>query len=190
MDIELYYPKSRVEWRKWLVENHDTKTSVWVIFYKINTDKASVSWSDAVDEALCFGWIDSKKQKIDEFSYRQFFSRRNPQSIWSKVNKNKVQRLIANGSMTAAGLKSIETAKQNGSWTHYDKVEELIIPNDLKMALAKEKIAMEYFEGLSKSSKKILLYWVISAKRSETRQNRIEEIFKSASKQQKPKPLR
>lgn len=184
---ETYYPKSRSDWRRWLVKNHETKKSVWLLFYNKKSEKQSISWSDAVDEALCFGWIDSKKQKIDEFSYRQYYSKRKPDSTWSKINKEKVDQLIENGLMTKSGLKSIEVAKQNGSWTILDDIEELIIPKDLKKALESYKNAFEYFDSQSKSSKKMLLYWVASAKRPETRQKRIEEISKWASIGQKPK---
>lgn len=184
---ETYYPKSRSDWRRWLVKNHETKKSVWLLFYNKKSEKQSISWSDAVDEALCFGWIDSKKQKVDEFSYRQYYSKRKPDSTWSKINKEKVDQLIENGLMTKSGLKSIEVAKQNGSWTILDDIEELIIPKDLKKALESYKNAFEYFDSQSKSSKKMLLYWVASAKRPETRQKRIEEISKLASIGQKPK---
>lgn len=187
---ETYYPKSRSDWRKWLVKNHEIKQSVWLLFYSRKSDKNSVIWSDAVDEALCFGWIDSKKQKIDEFSYRQYYSKRKPDSTWSKINKEKVEQLVENGLMTKSGLKSIEVAKQNGSWTILDNIEELIIPKDLKKALESYKNAFEYFDSQSKSCKKMLLYWVASAKRPETRQKRIEEIAELASIGQNPKQFR
>ncbi|WP_234971642.1 YdeI/OmpD-associated family protein [Mesonia phycicola] len=172
------------------MKNHQTKPSVWLLFYNKKSDKSSISWSDAVDEALCFGWIDSKKQKIDEFSYRQYYSKRKPDSTWSKINKEKLEQLIKNGLMTKSGLKSIEVAKQNGSWTILDDIEELIIPKDLQEALTSHKNALEYFESQSKSSKKMLLYWVASAKRLKTRLNRIEEIAELASIGQKPKQFR
>jgi len=187
---ETYYPKSRSDWRKWLVKNHETKQSVWLLFYNKKSEKESISWSDAVDEALCFGWIDSKKQKIDEFSYRQYYSKRKPDSTWSKINKEKIKQLVKNGLMTKSGLKSIEIAKQNGSWTILDEVEQLIVPKDLKEVLTSYNNAFEYFDSQSKSSKKMLLYWVASAKRSKTRQKRIEEIAELASIGQKPKQFR
>lgn len=187
---EIYYPKSRTDWRNWLLRNHKTKQSVWLVFYNNKSEKKSISWSNAVDEAICFGWIDSKKQKIDEFCYRQYYSKRNPNSTWSKINKEKVEQLIKSGLMTESGLKSIEVAKENGSWTILDEVEELIVPKDLKQALKSYKNAFEYFDSQSKSIKKMLLYWVASAKRPETRQKRIEEIAELASNEQKPKQFR
>ncbi len=150
----------------------------------------SLSWSEAVDEALCFGWIDSTKKTIDEFSFMQLFSKRKPKSIWSKINKEKVRQLIESGRMTEAGYKSVETAKQNGSWIILDEVEELIIPKDLEAAFEKHKGSKEYFLGLTKSTRKIILSWIILAKRRETRQQRIDEVVESAAHHLKPKHLR
>lgn len=184
----LFTPKNAADWRKWLQENHETETSVWLVCYKTKSPKHNISWSDAVDEALCFGWIDSTRKTIDDESFKQYYSCRKAKSNWSKINKEKVEQLIANGKMTAAGLKSIEVAKENGSWTILDSVEDLVVPNDLKKALSKKAYA--YFDGLSNSAKKILLYWVMSAKREETRQKRITEIAKNAALSQKPKAFR
>lgn len=189
-EIETYCPKSRADWRIWLEENHQSKHSVWLVYYRVSTKIPSLSWSNAVDEALCFGWIDSTKKTIDEERYMQYFSRRKPKSMWSRINKEKVTKLIKNNLMTKAGFDSIETAKQNGSWTILDEVESLIIPEDLKEELANYKGSTEYFDSLSRSAKKILLHWVIFAKRSETRQKRIIEIAENASKKLKPKQFR
>lgn len=144
-------------------------------------------WSEAVDVALCFGWIDSKKIKIDTETSHQFFSKRRPNGTWSKINKEKVQKLIDKGLMTQAGYESIETAKQNGSWTILDEVEELIIPKDLEKAFEKHKGAKDYFLSLSKTVRKMMLQWIVVAKRPETRQNRIVEIAECAGQNAKPK---
>ncbi|MEG1229325.1 MAG: YdeI/OmpD-associated family protein, partial [Flavobacterium sp.] len=144
-------------------------------------------WSEAVDVALCFGWIDSKKIKINDDTSHQFFSKRKAKSTWSKINKEKIDKLIAEGLMTDAGYKSIEVAKENGSWTILDSVEELIIPADLEEAFNIHEGAKDYFLSLSKSSKKMLLHWVVLAKLPLTRQKRIDEIALQAGKQQKPK---
>ncbi|GAA0873814.1 YdeI/OmpD-associated family protein [Wandonia haliotis] len=189
-EIEIYYPTSCTDWRKWLEKNHQSEPCVWVVFYSKRSGKKTISWSEAVDVALCFGWIDSKKVKIDETCSHQYFSKRKPKSTWSKINKEKVQVLIKNGEMTPAGFKSIETAKQNGSWTLLDEVEELIIPDDLEDAFAGRKGAKDYFLSLSKSSKKSLLHWIVLAKRPETRQKRIDEISELAEKGMKPKQFR
>jgi len=186
-EVKVFYPKSTREWREWLQENHEKEQNVWVVFYKKSSDKPTITWSESVDEALCFGWIDSKKIGIDSEKSHQFFSKRKAQSTWSKINKDKVDRLIAEGLMTKAGLESIELAKQNGSWNILDTVDALIIPEDLEKALAKYPEAMDFFLGLSKSIKKMMLYWLVSAKRPETRQKRIEEIAEAAAQKTKPK---
>jgi uncharacterized protein YdeI (YjbR/CyaY-like superfamily) len=189
-DIEDFCPKSRHDWRNWLELNHRKKDAVWLIFYKKKSPNYNLSWSESVDEALCFGWIDSVKKTIDTEKYIQYFSKRKEKSNWSKVNKDKVKALIDKGLMQEAGYKSIEIAKENGSWTILDEVEALVIPADLKAAFANHKGSMKYFDSLSASAKKGLLYWVVSAKRLDTRQKRIIEIAENAGKKLKPKQFR
>ncbi|MBD1426183.1 YdeI/OmpD-associated family protein [Sphingobacterium arenae] len=186
-EIEIFYPTSQADWRKWLEKNHLSKQSVWLVFYSKSSKKPSISWSEAVDVALCFGWIDSKKIKIDDEKSHQFFSKRKHNSTWSKINKEKVQQLIENGLVTQAGLDIIEIAKQNGSWTILDDVEELIIPNDLEKAFKKHNGSKDYFLSLSKTVRKMMLQWVVLAKRPETRQKRIDEIAELAGQNNKPK---
>lgn len=188
-EIEIFYPKSHTDWRKWLAENHLSKQSVWLVFYKKHTGKETLTWSESVDVALCFGWIDSKKIKIDEETSHQFFSKRKANSTWSKINKQKVRQLIDHGLMAEAGHKSIEIAKQNGSWTILDEVEELLIPQDLATELKNRPVAKDYFENLSKSVKKSILQWLVLAKRPETRQKRMTEIIELADQKLKPKHL-
>ena len=188
-ETETFYPANQAEWRQWLQENHETKQSVWLVQYKKKSKIPSISWSEAVDEALCFGWIDSKQIAIDEEKSHQFFCKRKPKSTWSKINKNKVEYLITNGLMMEAGLKSIELAKQNGSWTILDEVEELIIPNDLEKEFEKLESSKEFFLSLSKSVRKAILQWIVLAKRPETRQKRILEIVELAAQKLKPKPF-
>lgn len=186
---EVFYPKSQTEWRQWLAENHISKQSVWLVYYAKASDKPSIAWSNAVDEALCFGWIDSRKIKIDEETSHQFFSRRKPKSTWSKINKEKVRQLISNGQMTQAGLDCIAIAKQNGSWTMLDEVEELIIPDDLEQAFVKHKGSKDFFLSLSRSARKMMLASIVFAKRPETRQKRIDEIALLAGQKKKPGSL-
>lgn len=180
--IETYCPKSRADWRKWLKRNHQSKQSIWLVYFKLSTKVASVSWSEAVDEALCFGWIDSTKKTIDTERYMQYFSKRKPNSTWSKVNKEKIIKLIENNLMTKAGFDSIETAKQNGTWSLMDDVEKLILPEDLRIALNNNKSSMVFFQSQSKSIKKAMLHWVVIAKKIETRKKRIAEIARLAAK--------
>lgn len=187
---ETYTPTSQEDWREWLQENHLSKQSIWLIYYTKKSDNPSLTWREAVDEALCFGWIDSTQKKIDEFSFIQFFSKRKPKSIWSKINKDKVQELIDNNKMTKAGFESVEVAKKNGSWTILDEVEELIIPQDLEDAFKEHEGSKDYFLGQSKSVKKMILSWIVLAKRPETRQKRIDEIADSARQNMKPKHMR
>lgn len=188
--IETYCPGSRAEWRKWLAENHQSKEAVWLVYFRASTKVTSITWSEAVDEALCFGWIDSTRKTIDEERFMQYFCRRKPGSTWSKINKGKIARLIQNNLMTKAGFDTIQTAKQNGTWLLMDEVEELKIPEDLKMALNQNGSAMDFFQSQPKSIKKIMLHWVVTAKRPETRTKRIAEIARSAAKGVRPDPFR
>lgn len=187
---ETYCPASREEWRMWLAENHRSKQSVWLHCYKKQSSKPTLPWSDAVDEALCFGWIDSTRKTIDEESFIQFFSKRKPTSTWSKINKEKVERLIAENQLMEAGFESIEKAKQNGSWTILDSVEALIIPEDLEKAFDAFSGSREFFLSLSKSARKMLLHWIVFAKQDQTRRKRIFELAELAAQNQKPKQFR
>lgn len=187
--VEVFYPKNQAAWRKWLEKNHLSKQSVWLVFYNKKSKLKSITWSDAVDEALCFGWIDSKKIKIDEETSHQFFSKRKPKSTWSKINKDKIARLIEQEKMSQAGMESIEKAKENGSWTILDEVEELIMPADLEIAFNQKPHAKNYYLSLSKSMKKGILTWLLFAKTTETRQKRIREIVDQAAQNLKPKHL-
>lgn len=186
-DIETFCPATRKEWRQWLKANHKLKQSIWLIQYKVKSGKPTISWSESVDEALCFGWIDGRRKPIDDEKFMQYFCKRKPMGTWSKVNKEKVQQLIDKGLMTKAGLDAIETAKQNGSWNILDDVEELVIPIDLEKAFKTHKGSKAYFTGLSKSVKKAILQWLMFAKREETRQKRINEIAELAAQSKKPK---
>jgi uncharacterized protein YdeI (YjbR/CyaY-like superfamily) len=189
-ETETFYPKSRSEWRAWLQNNHDKKQSIWIIYYKKNSTQPTVSYSEAVDEALCFGWIDSTSRPIDEEKYMQYFTRRKVKSVWSKINKEKIERLFREGNMTEAGIRSIEIAKQNGSWNIPDDAEALIIPEDLEVEFQKRPSSKDYFLGLSKSDKRNILQWLVLAKRPDTRQKRILEIVELAVTNQKPKQFR
>jgi uncharacterized protein YdeI (YjbR/CyaY-like superfamily) len=189
-EFETFCPKSRQEWREWLEDNHLEKQSIWLIYYKKKTNIPTVTYSDAVDEALCFGWIDSKAKSIDEQKSMQFFSKRKVKSVWSKVNKDKVARLSEAGLMARAGLNSVEIAKQNGCWTILDEAEALIIPNDLELEFQKSPNSKDYFLSLSRSDKRNILQWLTMAKRPETRMKRMEEIVELASEKLKPKQFR
>lgn len=186
-ETEIFYPASLAAWRKWLQKNHRSKQAVWLVLYNKRSGKKSISWSDAVDVALCFGWIDSKKIKIDADTAHQFFSRRKPGSTWSKINKEKAGRLSEAGLMTEAGYESIRVAKENGSWSALDTVEALIIPDDLELELNKLPGAKECFSSMSRSAKKMMLYSLLAAKRPETREKRIHDILEKVRAKMKRK---
>jgi uncharacterized protein YdeI (YjbR/CyaY-like superfamily) len=186
-DSATFYPESRQAWREWLVANHQSEQSVLMICYKVKTGIPSISWSDAVDEALCFGWIDSTRTSLDADRFQQYFCKRKPRSIWSKINKDKVERLIAEGLMMPAGLACIEIAKQNGSWTILDVAEELHVPEDLAHEFDRYPGSESFYKSLSKSSRKSILQWIALAKRPETRQKRITEVAELAAQNRKPK---
>jgi len=186
-EIETFCPTSQYEWRQWLQENHESKQGVWLVYYKIKSGMPTLTWSQAVDEALCFGWIDSIKKSIDEHTFMQFFSKRKPTSVWSSINKAKVNALIQEGLMARAGFASIATAKQNGSWNLLDEAEDLQIPVDLAQAFERNSGAKEFFLSLSKSVRKSMLQWLLLAKQPTTRQKRINEISELAAQKVKPK---
>lgn len=189
-EIQTFCPKSVQEWRQWLEKNHSSEASVWLIQYKKKSSNPSISWSDAVDQAPCFGWIDSVRKTIDEERYVQFFTKRKPNGGWSKINKQKVQHLIDNGLMEKAGYAAIATAKKNGAWIILDEVEEIKIPAALSAAFESNPGAEDFFSGLSRSVKKAILQWIVLAKKPDTRQNRIMEIATLAAQKLKPKHLR
>ena len=180
--IKTFHAKSRKEWRRWLEKNHKKEKSVWLIIYRMESMTPSVYYSEAVDEALCFGWIDSKPNKRDAESRYQYFAKRNPKSNWSKINKEKVSRLLAEGLMSEAGLEMVQLAKQSGTWTALDKVEALEVPDDLMKLFTTNKTAFKNWEQFPKSTKRGILDWIQSAKRTETRNKRIEETVRLAAK--------
>lgn len=177
-------PESPQQWRAWLQAHHADQPSVWLVYYKKSTTQPTLTWSKAVDEALCFGWIDTQAKPLDASRYMQFFSRRRPTSGWSKVNKAKVALLLAEGRMTPSGLVSLETAQRNGSWTLLDEVEALRLPPDLAQALAQHPLAERYFTSLSRSAKRYWLLGLVQAKGAATRQRRIAEILALAPQPQ------
>ena len=189
-DLETFCPTRQQDWRQWLEKNHKSKQSIWLLLYKKESNKPTIGWSEAVDEALCFGWVDSKRKPFDEEKFMQFFSRRKSKGTWSKINKEKVRRLTDEGLMTQAGFDSIETAKGNGSWIILDDVEELKIPKDLAKEFSTKPDSKNFFLSLSKSVRKSILQWLVLAKRPETRRKRIDEIATLAAKKLKPKQFR
>ncbi|RBQ07956.1 YdeI/OmpD-associated family protein [Pedobacter miscanthi] len=178
--IAAFYAETQLHWRQWLEKNHEKEISVWLIIYKKDASASSLPHSNAVDEALCFGWIDSLTVKRDENSRYQLFSKRKAKSNWSAINKNKALTMIEKGLMHPAGLKIIEIAKANGMWDALNDVENLVVPVDLKKEFDKNAIAFSYWEKFPKSVKKAILKWISEAKRVETRIARVTETIKLA----------
>ncbi len=173
--------KTRKQWRNWLEKNCGKERSVWLIIYKKDSGIPSVYYPEAVDEALCYGWIDSKINKRDEFSYFQYFAKRSPKSNWSKVNKDKVKMLLEKGLMAGPGLEMIELAKKNGNWNALEEVDNLVIPAEMQKAFMKNKKAFDYWDRFPRSAKRGILEWIKNAKRPETRAKRIEETVRLAA---------
>jgi uncharacterized protein YdeI (YjbR/CyaY-like superfamily) len=183
--IKTLYAKSAREWRKWLKNNHDKQKSIFLIIYHKQSNIPSVTRAEAVEEALCFGWIDAKAIRRDKESYYQTYAQRKPRSNWSKINKDLVDKLIREKRMTPAGLAKIELAKRNGSWKFLDKIEKLQLPKDFKDSISKNKKAWDFYKAFPPSSKKIILTWIDSAKRPETRSKRIAETIRLATKNER-----
>ncbi len=171
--LDEIHPKTRAGWRSWLATNHETSEGVWLIYYRASTGARRLSWEDAVREALCFGWIDSKVKPIDDTRYKQIFTPRKPRSVWSKVNKQYIDELVAAGLMTEAGTRAVEVAKENGAWSLLEPIDDLIVPPDLESALQRSASAREAYDALAPSAKRSMLYTLYSAKREDTRAKRL-----------------
>jgi uncharacterized protein YdeI (YjbR/CyaY-like superfamily) len=173
-------------WRAWLAANGTTTKKVWLRMYKKETGIPTIVTQDAVDDAICFGWIDSLINKFDNQSFVLYFAPRNPKSNWSRVNKEKVARLIADGKMTPIGLAMIETAKKTGTWTALDDVENGVVPSDLQAALyAADEQTRTNFEQFLRSFKRGLLEMMLNTKGAEARARRIEFILGKAERNEK-----
>lgn len=183
---ERYYAKDRAAWRSWLLKNHAVRAGIWLIYYKKNSGRTRVAYSDAVEEALCFGWIDTTMNPIDEDSYMQLFTPRKPKSTWSKLNKDRVESLVAAGLMMPAGMEKVNVAKENGSWSAIDGVESLTLPPELKKAYTANKKAKKYFESLTTWNKKYVLYYVNNVKDPVKKAARIAEIIAAHNESRMP----
>ena len=173
---ELYF-ESASEWRKWLHKNHQSSGGINLILYKVSHEKKSMRWEEAVKVALCYGWIDSTVKNLGDGKRRQYFCPRKPGSAWSKLNKSHIEELSSKGLMHASGNAKIEAAKNDGSWTALDDVENGIIPEDLQTAFEQNPQALENYKNFSWTYQKSYLYWLNQAKRPATRAKRIEGII-------------
>lgn len=174
------HPKSRPEWREWLKSNHTRESGVWVVTYKKATGLPRPEYEEIVEEALCFGWIDSKPGKLDEKRSMLWCAPRKSGTGWSRPNKARVEKLMAAGAMAPAGLAKVEAARADGSWNALDAVENLEIPADLAAALASFSSAAKNFEAFPRSVKRGILEWIGAAKRPETREKRVGETARLA----------
>jgi len=170
-------PGSRKEWRAWLRVHHRTSTGVWLVQAKKHTGIPSLTWQEAVEEALCFGWIDSIRHPVDDTYYKQWFTPRNPKSNWSAINKKAVARLIKAGLVTAVGLAAVAAAKRSGTWNTWTSTDALTIPPELRRALAANKQAKRNWDALTPAVRRGYLRYVSDAKREETRTQRIAIII-------------
>lgn len=178
-DIPAFYAPNRKAWRNWLMKNHQNETSVWLVMYNKGSETQSINVAEAVEEALCFGWIDSKANKRDAESRYQLFAKRKSKSVWSAINKERVQKLTDAGLIMPAGQAVIDLAKERGNWDILNDVDT--IPPDLAKALSKDKTAKKNFEAFPPSAKRAILQWLLAAKRLETREKRIRETVEQAA---------
>ena len=174
-------PRTARGWYAWLQRNHDRRSGIWLRCYKAAAARTNLDWDQAVDAALCFGWIDSVRYTHDADSYVQYFSPRKARSPWSRVNKEKIERLREQQLMAPAGLAAVATARENGSWYWLDSAERDEIPADLQEELARHAGAAPFVSDLSPSRRKLLLHWICLARRPETRRKRIAEIGRCAA---------
>jgi uncharacterized protein YdeI (YjbR/CyaY-like superfamily) len=175
-------PKSRQAWRAWLEKHHATATGVWLVYAKKRSGLPSLTYNDAVEEALCFGWIDSKIHPIDEDFFMQVFTPRKLKSAWSLLNKTRVARLLAAGLMAPAGRAAVQTAKRSGTWDAMKQIEELAVPPDLAKALKANPDARRHWGSYTASRRKGVLYRLAGAKRPETRARYLRDIIENMAR--------
>ena len=175
--LPVVQPKSRKAWRAWLEKNHASSSGIWLVYAKKHTGIPSLTYADAVEEALCYGWIDSLVHPIDDSLYRQIFTPRKEKSAWSALNKQRVERLIASRQMTAVGMKMIELAKTNGRWDAHAATDALTMPPELKKALDGNAAAKKNWPAYTESQRKAFLRMVADAKTNETRAKRVARVL-------------
>lgn len=180
VEPELVRAKDRATWRRWLQRHHSRTTGVWLELHKKGSRTGSVSYEDAVLEALCYGWIDSKANKLDEERFKLWMSPRKSRGVWSAINKRRVTELITAGLMAPPGLAAVDAAKSDGSWTSLDPSVALVIADDLATALAAAPRARSNFDGFPPGVRKQILQWIDAAKRPETRAKRVGETARLA----------
>jgi uncharacterized protein YdeI (YjbR/CyaY-like superfamily) len=178
----IYHPVDVAAWRAWLAANHATARGCWVASWRTASDRERVPYAALVEEALCWGWIDSTVNVLDDHRGLQMMTPRKPKSTWTRLNRQRVADMEAQGRMTEAGRNAVEVAKANGWWTILDSVEDLVEPDDLTAALDADAAARAAWDGFPSSAKKQMLYWIVSAAGARTRATRIARIVADAAK--------
>jgi uncharacterized protein YdeI (YjbR/CyaY-like superfamily) len=184
-EAERFHPQTRAAWRDWLASHHESSTGVWFVSWRKHAARNGPRYEDAVEEALCFGWIDSIGRKLDDDRTMLWFSPRKVGSGWARPNKERVERLTAAGLMTAAGQRVIDAAKADGSWSRLDDVDNLVVPDDLADALDGRPPAREHWDAFPRSVRRSILEWIVQAKRDTTRSARIEETARLAQQNER-----
>jgi len=177
----IYHAETRAQWRAWLEQHHATQRGVWLCSWRATVDRPRCPYPDAVEEAICFGWIDSTAGVLDEERGLQLFTPRKPKSSWTRLNRARVAEMEQRGLMTDAGRRAVAVAKNNDWWTIHDAVEDLIEPDALRAALDADPDARAQWDGFPPSARKQMLWWVISAAKEETKLRRIHQIVEKAA---------
>lgn len=171
-------PRNRAAWRRWLEANHDTRTEVWLVFYKAHTNKANLSYGDAVEEAICFGWIDGVKKSLDDARYTHRFSPRTASSQWSATNRKRAEKMLRGGHVTRAGRQAIDRAKRSGTWNPKAAPVDTSVPRELSERLDGHPEAKKFFDSLAPTYRAQFTGWINAAKRDDTKQRRLREAMK------------
>ena len=187
-DAPVVHADDRETWRTWLEAHHTTERGAWLVTWRRRTGRPTLDYEAAVEEALCFGWVDSTGGSFDADRGKLYFARRKPGSVWAASNKARVERLMAEGRMAPAGIDAVETAKMNGSWDRLDAIDRLDVPADLAEALAAHPPAADRFAAFPSSARRTILRWVASAKRPATRAARIRETAERAARNERAIP--
>jgi uncharacterized protein YdeI (YjbR/CyaY-like superfamily) len=184
-DAQLVHADDRATWRAWLEANHATSRGAWLVTWRRRSGRVGLDYEAAIEEAICFGWVDSTAGRVDDDRGKLYFAPRKPRSGWAATNKARIERLLAEGRMAPAGVAAIERAKANGSWEVLDSAERLVVPADLAAALDARPPAAANFGGFPPSARKQVLAWVALAMRPETRAARIRQIADAAARNER-----
>lgn len=184
-DAPYVHADDRASWRAWLEANHATAGGAWLVTWRLRSGRAGLDYEAAIEEALCFGWVDSTGGQFDDERGKLYFAPRKPRSVWAATNKARIERLIADGRMAPAGLAAVERAKANGSWETLDGPERLEVPDDLAAALAGRPRAAANFAAFPASARRMMLAWVAMALRPETRATRVAKVAEAAARNER-----